>query len=178
MALALSESAAVGVGQEVHPLPDMRCSEFGRRKTVPLRIEPECGQVAEDARKRCPNKSGTVFHEDVARSNLANDTGNIRPEPPVVFNAQPLAGGAEGLARESRSDAVHCSTPRSAIEGGKVVPDRSFFQGRVRHPRHEDGRGIAVPFDCTHKSGAWHGELESELEASDSGAEGKHAEGR
>lgn len=158
-------------------MPAVRCPELGRRKAVPFRIEPECGQVAEDTGKCCPNKSGTVFHEDEAGSNLANDTGNVRPEPPIVFHTKPLAGGAERLAGESRSDAIHCATPWAAVEGGKVVPDRSVLQGRVRHPRHEDGRGVAVPFDCTHKSGAGHGELDAEFQASNAGAEGQHPEG-
>jgi len=51
----------------------------------------------------------------------------------------------------------------------KVRPDRSAIQGRFFHPRHEDGRCVGVPLDVTH--GAKSAGTESEVDASDSGAE-------
>jgi hypothetical protein len=53
------------------------------------------------------------------------------------------------LAWNPASDEIHCPTPRSAVEGCEIVPDRSAIQGRFFHPRHEDGRGKGVPLDVT-----------------------------
>jgi len=50
-------SVAVGVGQDEKPLPDVRRARFGRRKHVPLRIEPEYGQVPENGVEATSNKS-------------------------------------------------------------------------------------------------------------------------
>lgn len=56
-------------------------------------------------------------------------------------------------------------------EGLDVIPDRSVIQGRIRHPRHESGRGVGFPFDVHH--GAYpsaEGELDGEAEHAASGA--------
>jgi hypothetical protein len=51
----------------------------------------------------------------------------MRPEVSVVGVGLSLPGGAEGLAREARREKIHASTPASAIEGRKVVPDRRLM---------------------------------------------------
>jgi hypothetical protein len=148
----------------------MGCADFGSRKHVPLRSEPLLGQVREDTIEASPHKSGHVLQEDVAGSNLAKHTGDIGPDPALVRGAAALAGMRERLAREPRRDEIHDATPRSAVEGGKVVPDRSRIQGRWLHPRHEDGRSEGFPFDVTHTAVViTKGEMESEFEAADPG---------
>lgn len=72
-----------------------------------------------------------------------------------------------------------CSaTPRAAVEGANVVPDRSFRQGLAFHPCHEAGRcvGFALDVDTTHKLGSEvaQSELDAEVESADSCAE-RHA---
>lgn len=64
---------------------------------------------------------------------------------------------------------MNAATPRAAVEGGKVVPDRSFTQGLVRHPGHEKGRGEAVPLDVHHSTGSWGSKVESEFKTSSAG---------
>lgn len=61
------------------------------------------------------------------------------------------------------------STPRLAVEGGNVVPDRSRLQGLVLHPRHEEGRCEGFPLNMTNNAeGVSEGEGEPDFEPSDS----------
>ena len=93
------------------------------------------------------------------------------PEVPRVLRAPALARDGERLARIARSDDVHRAAPRAAVEGGNIVPDRRRIQGRVFHPRHEDGRGVGVPLDVTHSTISWAREMQPEVEPAGAGAE-------
>jgi hypothetical protein len=93
-----------------------------------------------------------VFEEADTRFNLSDDTGDMWPEMAWVFITELASGNAEWLARITAMDDIHQATPRSAVEVGNVVPDRSAIQGRVFHPRHERGRSVGVPLDVTHSS--------------------------
>ena len=149
----------------------MRGANGGRGETAPLRIEPELGKVGEDVREPGPNKSGDVLQEDVARSHVSDDPGNVWPDPSLVIDTSTFAGGAEWLAGETGSDDIHSSTPRCAVKGREIVPNRRRVQGRLVHPGHECGRCVAVPLNVTHSLGAEPGEPGDELEQSDAGAE-------
>jgi hypothetical protein len=109
-------------------------------------------------------------------SHFIKDAGDVVPEPSLVFDAFALAGDAEGLAWKTGSDERYSSSPRSAVEGDKVVPDRCRSQGRLFHPRHESGRCVGFPLNETHSSGSGTGEVDSELKSSDAGAEGEDGE--
>ncbi len=87
-----------------------------------------------------------------------------------------LARDGERLARIARSDDVHRAAPRAAVEGGNIVPDRSPIQGRVFHPRHENGRGVGFPFDMAHSTISGEGDGEPEVEPARAGAEGEAEE--
>ena len=80
-----------------------------------------------------------------------------------VSFAKPSASGTEWLARVTRSDEIHDSTPRAAVEGREIVPDRSAIQGLVFHPRHEICRRVCFPLDVTDSSNVGHDESQSEL---------------
>lgn len=143
----------------------MRGTNGGRGEQTPFRSEPEVGKVGEDVREPGPNKSGDVLQEDESRSHVTDDPSNGRPEPPVIVNSTASTGIGERLARESRSDDVHASTPRCAIEGREIVPDRRLIQSRLAHPRHENGRCVAVPLDTSHGSYVEACGSESDLES-------------
>ena len=59
---------AVGVGHDEDPLTEMRGTKGNRWQTVPLRIHPERGQVAETSANSPSKQSCDVFHDDVAGS--------------------------------------------------------------------------------------------------------------
>ena len=144
----------------------MRGTNGGRCETTPLRIEPERGKVGEDVREPGPNKSGDVLQEDVARSHVSDDPGNVWPDPSLVIDTSTFAGGAEWLAGETGSDEIHSAAPRSAVEGREIVPNRRSIQGLVFHPRHESGRRVGVPLNVTNGAGSEPCEPSGKLETS------------
>jgi len=116
---------------------------------------------------------GDVLQHDPSGSKVTENPGDRGPEPAVIINTAPFAGGAERLAGESGSDEIHFITPRCAIEGREIVPYRSAIQPLFFHPRHESGRCVGVPLNVTHGSG---NVGEGEGEPAVSGAELEHAE--
>jgi hypothetical protein len=114
-----------------------------------------------------------VLEEDPLGPALDDDAADVRPEVALVLDAEALAGGAEWLARISRKEDIHRSTPASAVEGGKVVPDRRRIQGLIFHPCHESSRCIGFPLDVTHSPIAGLGDGECKVEPASSGAQGQ-----
>lgn len=173
----------------------MRGTGVVRSQNAPLRIEPQEGKVRENGGQswkmllrrdtQIPSlriavgmeDSRDVLQEYERGLEVEESSGDVAPEPSVVLSSSSPSCHGEGLAREARSDEIHDATPRSSVEGGDVVPDRSEIHGRLFHPGHESGRGVGVPLDCTHKTASGDRELDGELEASDPGADPKHVEG-
>ena len=116
---------------------------------------------------------GDILEEDKGRFDLVDDAGDMRPEVARIVSTPTLARDGERLARIARSDDVHRVAPRVAIEGGNVVPDNSLIQGRVFHPRHEDGRGEGVPLDVTHSTISGDGNSEPEVKPAGTGTKGE-----
>jgi predicted RNA methylase len=50
-----------------------------RSDNSPLRIEPKRGKVTEHGIESSGNKEWAILHEDVSRSNFADDAGKLRP---------------------------------------------------------------------------------------------------
>lgn len=165
----LSRCVRVGVGQTEPPLSLVWSANVGRCETEPFRIVPCFGQRPENVVDPHSKDAWDVFQEDESRSHLANDSINVGPEPSIVVESGALADNGDWLARESRSDEIHNATPRSAIEGCEIVPNRSFRQGLAFHPCHEDGRGVSVPFTETHSSIAGDNRRNAKFESGNSG---------
>ena len=150
----------------------------------PLRIEPQGGQVSENGVEASNSESADVFHEDESRSYLANEASVFAPEsrPEAVVEPGALAGVADVLTRETASNEIHDATPRSAVEGGNVVPDRRRIQPAFRHARDQDRSRIDFPLHETDGTGgtseAGEESPDAELEAGGSGEEGETVEGR
>jgi hypothetical protein len=68
-----------GVGNNPHPVPDVRGSNVASPYATPLRIIPERGQVSENNAKSPSKQSCDVLHDDVSRSYLANNPGELLP---------------------------------------------------------------------------------------------------
>lgn len=88
-----------------------------------------------------------------------------------ILRALALARDGKRLARISAKDNIHRATPRAAVEGGNVVPQRCFIQGRVFHPRHKGGRSIGFPLDVTDSAIPGAGNGEPEVDPAGTGAE-------
>jgi hypothetical protein len=93
-----------------------------------------------------------------------------------VVSASSAAGQAERLAGITGSEDTNAATPREAVEGSKVTPDRRLIQGLVRHPSHESGRSVAFPLDETNSSIGWLCDVQAEVKAGIAGAQGEPEE--
>lgn len=139
---------------------DFRRCEEARRKAV-AHADQSCGDFGETEAEMM----GDIFEEDEGRLGLGDNSGDMRPEMARIVRSLTFACNAERLARVARSDDVHRAAPRAAVKGGKVVPDRRRIQGRVFHPRHEDGCGVGFPFDIAHSTISGAGDCEPEVKA-------------
>lgn len=154
----------------------MASARLSRAEDARLWREAQAFQLVEHFGQSQIDVAFDVFEEDPFWIDLSNDPGDLGPEVPGVVPSSPLSGDAEGLAGIAGSDEMKAPAPRAAVEGSKVVPDSSFSQGLVAHPGHESGRSVGFPFDVTHSPIVGLGDMNAEVEAAVSGAEGEPAE--
>lgn len=83
------------------------------------------------------NEAWDVFECHDPRLYLANDPRQLGPDPPLVLGAEVLAGDAVRLTREARSEEIHDATPRFAVEGVSVTPDRRRIHVARFHTRRQ-----------------------------------------
>ncbi len=98
------------MGQQEETLAEMGCPDLGRAEHVPLRIEPERGQVLHNGREGGASidgeESGDVLDEDQPRASCADSAGDLRPQPADVAAAAPTSGVGGGLAGEAGAEDV------------------------------------------------------------------------
>jgi hypothetical protein len=88
----------------------------------------------------------------------------VRPEAAALASdSGSLPGVADVLAGEPASDEIHDATPRAAVEGRNITPDRSRSQGTILHARRQYRSRIGVPLHETDRVSA--ASLETEREA-------------
>ncbi|GLS88385.1 hypothetical protein GCM10010873_33590 [Cypionkella aquatica] len=153
-------------GKDEEPLALVGRADFRRCEEACRKAVAHADQSAGDFGESEPQMMGDILEEHEGRFDFADDAGDMRPEVAWILGTEPSACDAERLARIARSDDVHRAAPRSAVEGGNVVPDNRLIQGRVFHPRHESGCGEGFPFDMAHSTISGDGDCESEVESS------------
>ena len=121
---------------------------------------------------------GDILKEHEGRLDLPDDAGDMRPEVAWIIAAEPSACDGKWLARIACAKEIHRAAPRAAVEGSNVIPDNSLIQGRVFHPRHEDGCGIGLPLDIAHSTISGEGKVQSEVEPACAGTEGEAEQAR
>jgi hypothetical protein len=98
---------------------------------------------------------------------------------PLILLAKAFSCVTERLAWIAASDEIHDATPRSAVEGSQVGPDRSrshdFFRHASRQYRGSERFALNVA-DRASRSAC--SKVNSEVEAAVPGAEGQHVNGR
>jgi hypothetical protein len=170
-ARGVGQCVAVTVGKDEEPFASVRRTDFRRRKEARRKSVAHADQSCGDFGKAEAEMMGDVFEKDERGFNFADNARDVGPEVSGVFRPKAFACQRERLARVARREDVHCAAPRPAIEGGNIVPDKCFIQGRVFHPRHEKGRGVGFPFDMAHSSISGQGEGEAEINAPGSGTQ-------
>ena len=177
-ARGVGQFAAFADGEDEQPLALVGRADFRRREEACRKAVAHADQSSGDLGEAEAEMMGDILEEDEGRLDLADDAGDMRPEVARVVRAPALASDGERLARIARSDDVHRASPLAAVECGNVVPDRRRIQGRVFHPRHEDGRGVGVPLDMTHSATSGKREVQPEVEPAGAGAEREAEEAR
>lgn len=159
----------------------------------PFRIPPAVGQFAQDSgggaleqlafglvhNGGCGSSDACdVLQKEELRVASIGDVEDAEEKAAArAIKADTPPGDTEVLAREARSDDIHEAAQHPAIEGREIVPDKCRSQGRRRHPRHESGRGVAVPLNVTKSAVVASERVESRRDAfvkhRDAGAEGE-----
>jgi hypothetical protein len=170
-ARGVGQVVALAVGEDEEPFAPVGGADFRRREEARRKAIAHADQSSGDFGEAEAEMIGDVLEEHEGRLDLADDPRDMRPEVARIVRAPALARDGERLARIARSDDVHRAAPWAAVEGGNVLPDRCAIQGRVFHPRHEDGRGVGVPLDMTHSAISGECEVQPEVESAGAGAE-------
>ena len=86
----------------------MRGTNKRCRNALPLRVIPERGQAADHLSESSVGKSEAwhVLHDDDEGSNVANDSLELGPEPPVISGAGCPSGLRHGLTGEPAHDGI------------------------------------------------------------------------
>ncbi len=163
-------------GEDEEPLALVGRADFRRREEACRKAVAHTDQSCGDFGEAEAEMMGDILEEDEGRPDLADDAGDMRPEVARVVRAPAFARDGERLARIARSDDIHRAAPRTPVEGGSIVPDKSLIQGRVFHPRHESGCGEGFPFDMAHSTISGDGDGKPEVETARAGAEGEAEE--
>lgn len=174
----LRESDTAAVGQQEEPGSLVGRAHVRSTKPDGGSDVAGAGELGEDGRKSS-SCACDVLPEEERRGALGGNS-DLLEEEPTALAVEPglLSGDGEVLARSAASDAIHEATPRLAVEGAEVVPNRRAAQGRLFHPGHEAGRGVGFPLDVANSAGGSTGcSLEAEVEPSATGADRKNVEG-
>jgi hypothetical protein len=159
------------VSEDEQPLAPVGRADLRRRKEACRKPVANADQSAGDFGKSEAQMMRDILQEDEGRFDLVDDARDMRPEMARVRGAEPPAGDGKRLARIARQQDVHRAAPRAAVECSNVVPDSRAIQGRVFHPRHENGRGVGFPLDVTQSAISGTGEEDPEVESAGAGAE-------
>jgi hypothetical protein len=175
-ARGVGQVVALADGEDEQPFALVGGAHFRRREEACRKFVAHADQASGDLGESEAEMMGDILKEDEGRLDLADDTGDMGPEVARVVRAPALASDRERLARIARKDDIHAAAPRAAVEGSNVIPDKCLIQGRVSHPRHEDGCGVGFPFDMAHSTISGDGDGEPEVETACAGAEGQAEE--
>ncbi len=170
-ARGVGQVVAFPLGKDEQPFALVGRADFRRREEARRKSVAHADQSSGDLGKAEAEMMGDILEEDEGRRAFPDDARDVGPEVAGVTRALSLARQTERLARIARSDNVHRSTPRAAVECGNIVPERRLRQGLVFHPRHEDGRGIGVPLDVTHSSVFGTSDVQAEFQPAGAGAQ-------
>jgi hypothetical protein len=102
---------------EEEALPDVGEAEFRRREKSCFNIVAHFLKIARDLTESDVNVIGHVLEEGELGVALLDEVPDGGPEVTGVLLPLDFPGAGEGLARVASSDAIHDSTPRTAVEG-------------------------------------------------------------
>lgn len=165
-------------GEDEQPLALVGRAHFRRREEACRKAVAHADQSCGDFGEAEAEMMGDILKKDEGRLDLADDAGDMRPEVTRIVRAPALARDGERLARIARREDIHRAAPWFAVETGNVIPDRRAIQGRIFHPRHDNGCGESFPFDIAHSTISGQCDGEPEVDPASAGAEGQAEKAR
>jgi hypothetical protein len=119
-----------------------------RSHNSPSCREPHRGKVKQDQSKSSSHKHRAVFHPHETGLNFTNNACHLAPESRTgAADPGALAGGGDVLARESARHHVNSASPRSAVKGSHVIPDREGRKASVVLAGQKNIAGVGVKLD-------------------------------
>lgn len=158
-------SAARGVGQEEQPLSAMGRTDFRRTEYSAFNAVVHCAKVRPDGIESDVDVLSDILEEAECWLDFPNDASNVGPEMARVVNAALLSGDTEWLARVAANDAIHDATPRLAVEGSQVAPNRCVIQGFVLNARNQERGGICFSLNVTDGDSSASRQSDTEIES-------------
>jgi hypothetical protein len=165
-------------GEDEQPLALVGRADFRRREEAHRKAVAHADQSCGDFGEAEAEMMGDVLKKDEGRPDFVDDAGDMRPEVARIVRAPALARDGERLARVASREDIHRAAPWFAVETGNVVPDRRAIQGRVFHPRHDNGCGEGFPFDMAHRTISGQCDGEPDVDSACAGAEGQAKKAR
>jgi len=123
--------------EDEEPVPQVRGTDFLRREHACRNAVAHFRKVVVDLLEAHTKVVGDVLEEAPAGLALPHDAGDGGPQVPGVLVPEALAGQAERLTRVAASDAIHDATPRAAVEGSQIRPNRGLVQASLFHTRSQ-----------------------------------------
>jgi len=146
------------------------CAHFSRREQSRFCVIAQLLKARCDFGKSQIDVPFDILCEDGSWPHFTDDALDFRPKVSGIVFPASLPCHAEWLARITGSEDMNAVTPRVAVEGFKIVPDRRLLQRFVFHPGHESRRRMGFPLDETNSSISGLGDTDAEFESSISGA--------
>jgi len=151
--------------EDEQPLSLVACADFLRCEQSRRNLVTQAFKVCGDLCKSEAEVAGHVFEKYDWWFNFANDSMDLGPKVSRIVLSTTFAGDAERLARVARSEAIHDSTPRTAIEGSQIRPQRRLSQAARFHSRRQVLAGERFPFDPTDCSSASQSQLQAKVQS-------------
>jgi hypothetical protein len=131
---------------------------------MPLRVIPERGQLSEYRVQPSSKQRCDVFHDNVAGSNFANESGKMAPQPAArACKTSSLSRDADVLAGEPATDDIDGDSIGSKLSCGEGSHVRVARDARPVLGKH----GAAVGLTFAEGDGSHAGALEPETESAD-----------
>jgi hypothetical protein len=170
-------SVTQAVGHDEEPLPPVREAKLLRAEQSDRNAATQSFQCRDEHAKLSVRIPRDVLAEETTSPAGIEGVNDAIEEPAVVIGAEAASGDAVGLAGVARHDAIHCATPCSSVEGGKVRPDRRRMEPPVFHARDHDAGSRDFPLHVADGASLWLGKSDAEVESADTCAEGEATPG-
>lgn len=155
----------------------MGSAHFCRREQSRFNSEAHFEKLVSDFFEPNADEAGDVLEEAEVGVDFPDEPDKMGPEVPGIFLAELASGTTEGLAWEAPNDRLNDSTPRLAIEGSQIRPNRRLVKESLFHARSQNFAGIGFVLHVAYDSSSRERHSEAEIESAGSGAQGQSVDG-